>query len=117
MFVRVQEENLVIGTKYKITLPQHPQHFPTKEICMLEEFHIHTAVFKKSIPHLYHTSLKFEHAYYYYNQYEHNGSNISIVSHTHRYYAFISDQPQWKMERRAVNLIVRRLIGDDCFEW
>jgi hypothetical protein len=21
------------------------------------------------------------------------------------------------MERRAVNLIVRRLIGDDCFEW
>ena len=32
-------------------------------------------------------------------------------------YQFISDQPQWKMERRAVNLIVRRLIGDDCFEW
>jgi hypothetical protein len=24
---------------------------------------------------------------------------------------------QAKMERRAVNLIVRRLIGDDCFEW
>ena len=32
-------------------------------------------------------------------------------------YAFVSDQPQWKMERRAVNLIVRRLIGDDYFEW
>ena len=28
----------------------------------------------------------------------------------------LSDQPQWKMER-AVNLIVRRLLGDDCFEW
>ena len=24
---------------------------------------------------------------------------------------------QEQMERRAVNLIVRRLIGDDCFEW
>jgi len=24
---------------------------------------------------------------------------------------------QSKMERRAVNLIVRRLIGDDCFTW
>ena len=24
---------------------------------------------------------------------------------------------QSKMERRAVNLIVRRLIGDECFEW
>jgi hypothetical protein len=33
------------------------------------------------------------------------------------YYEFISDQPQWNMERRAVNLIMRRLIGDDCFEW
>ena len=32
-------------------------------------------------------------------------------------YDFISQQPQWKMERRAVNLILRRLIGDDCFEW
>jgi hypothetical protein len=34
-----------------------------------------------------------------------------------QFYAFVSDQPQWKMERRAVNLIVRRLLGDDCFEW
>jgi len=32
------------------------------------------------------------------------------------YYEFISEV-QWNMERRAVNLIVRRLIGDDCFEW
>jgi hypothetical protein len=32
-------------------------------------------------------------------------------------YAFVSQQPQWNMERRAVNLILRRLIGDDCFEW
>jgi hypothetical protein len=30
---------------------------------------------------------------------------------------FVSQQPHWKMERRAVNLIVRRLIGDDNFEW
>lgn len=34
-----------------------------------------------------------------------------------QFYAFVSQQPQWNMERRAVNLIVRRLIGDDCFEW
>lgn len=32
------------------------------------------------------------------------------------YYTFVSELPQWKMERRAVNLIVRRLIGD-YFEW
>lgn len=33
------------------------------------------------------------------------------------YYEFISQHPQEKMERRAVNLIVRRLLGDECFEW
>ena len=33
------------------------------------------------------------------------------------YYEFVSEFPQWNMERRAINLIVRRLIGDDCFEW
>lgn len=32
-------------------------------------------------------------------------------------YEFVSECPQWNMERRAVNLIVRRLIGDDWFEW
>ena len=34
-----------------------------------------------------------------------------------KFYDFVSQQPQWKMERRSVNIIVRRLIGDDCFEW
>jgi hypothetical protein len=35
----------------------------------------------------------------------------------HRYYEFVSQQPHWNMERRAVTMIVRRLLGDDCFEW
>lgn len=26
-------------------------------------------------------------------------------------------QIQWQLERRAVNQVVRRLIGDDCFYW
>jgi hypothetical protein len=33
------------------------------------------------------------------------------------FYQFVPQHPQEKMERRAVNLIVRRLIGDDHFEW
>ena len=40
-----------------------------------------------------------------------------VFYNTAKFYAFVSQQPQSKMERRAVNLIVRRLIGDDCFEW
>jgi len=33
------------------------------------------------------------------------------------YYQFVSDNPQWKMERRSVNLFLRKLIGDEYFEW
>ena len=33
------------------------------------------------------------------------------------FFQFISKNPQWQMERRSVNLFVRRLIGDDNFEW
>ncbi len=30
---------------------------------------------------------------------------------------FISQNPQSAMERRAVNMVLRRLIGDEYFEW
>lgn len=38
---------------------------------------------------------------------------------TRKFYKFISQKAriQSNMERRAVNLIVRRVIGDDCFQW
>jgi hypothetical protein len=32
------------------------------------------------------------------------------------YYEFVSKARE-TMERRAVSMIVRRLIGDECFEW
>jgi len=41
----------------------------------------------------------------------------TLFDDTSKFYAFVSEKPQEKMERRAVNLIVRRLIGDECFEW
>lgn len=40
-----------------------------------------------------------------------------FFSSTRTIYKFVSDNPQEKMERRAVNLIVRKLTGDDCFTW
>jgi hypothetical protein len=42
--------------------------------------------------------------------------NICVSIHCD-IYTYVSDNPQEKMERRALNLIVRRLIGDDCFTW
>ena len=49
-------------------------------------------------------------------EFVHYGTIYSILPHR-SFYTFISDNPQWKMERRSVNLIVRRLTGDDYFEW
>jgi hypothetical protein len=40
-----------------------------------------------------------------------------IYSKDCEFYQFVSNNPQWKMERRSVNIILKRLIGDDCFEW
>jgi hypothetical protein len=33
------------------------------------------------------------------------------------FYRFVSDNPRGQMERRSLNMILRRLIGDECFEW
>ena len=39
------------------------------------------------------------------------------ITYTRPVYQFVSKHPKWNMERRAVNKIVRRLIGDECFHW
>jgi hypothetical protein len=60
--------------------------------------------------------LEFDHAY--------NMSTQTCREHlfflsTRKFYKFVSQKPriQWDMERRAVNIIVRRLIGDNYFQW
>ena len=40
-----------------------------------------------------------------------------LFSIHHQFYEFVTQNPQAKMERRAVTRIVRRVLGDDCFEW
>jgi hypothetical protein len=57
--------------------------------------------------------------------YKGTGNSVSFVYHgiiyevlPHRsFYKFVSDNPRGQMERRSVNMIIRRLIGDECFEW
>ena len=45
-----------------------------------------------------------------------HGTLYEILPHR-SFYKFVSDNPQSNMERRAVTLIVRNLIGDEYFEW
>lgn len=60
--------------------------------------------------------LEFDYAY---NLTTHDYCEPLFFLSTRLFYHFVSQKAriQSDMERRAVNLIVRRLIGDDCFEW
>lgn len=93
MFVKVPYTKLVAGKKYKI-------------IGNYNEF---TGIYQR-----------FERGPYF------NLLFANVKSHLHHgnvlfstykdFYEFVP-QAQTKMDRCAVNMVIRRLIGDDCFEW
>lgn len=87
MFVRVEPREFVVGTKYQ---------FAEHEGTFIDIGH--------NIYDIWHYKFNLQ-------------GRIRLASSTFVFYKFVSDNPQGKMERRAVNLIVRRLIGDDCFLW
>lgn len=87
MFIRVDPHEFVVGTKYK--MGEHKGIFINKGHNIYDLRH-----------------------YLFDLQGRHRLVPSSLIS-----YKFVSDNPQGKMERRAVNLILRRLIGDDNFEW
>jgi hypothetical protein len=49
-------------------------------------------------------------------EFVYRGTMYEVLPHR-SFYQFVSDNPRWNMERRTVNLIVRQLTGDDCFQW
>ena len=99
MFQLITADKLVVDTKYMILL----------RMCY------HSGVFKGKIRSFNTTCFVFDEIYDLVCK-KSVRSPLYLTS-DYRYYEFISDEPQWQMERRAVNLIVRRLIGDDCFTW
>ena len=106
MFVRVQPDELVPGTKYKITV------FPYDV-----EFDRYSGIFKESLLFPNYTYLKFEQPYDLIEKEWCSFSTVFLCQYNYYYYVFVSEQPQWNMERRSVNMVLRRLIGDDNFEW
>ena len=90
MFVRIDPTRLIDGVKYKVD---------TKYDCF-------TGIYKKIHDKHSFSMIRGNICY--------SGAPIFLTNRT--VYQFVSDNPQGKMERRAVNLIVRRLIGD-YFEW
>lgn len=91
MFVPIDKSRMVSGTKYKIV-----------------DDYVRNGIYQKSI---------FGNCFIVKNEVGHNDAKIFYTNPT--YYEFVSQKSriQSDMERRSVSLIVRRLIGDDCFEW
>ena len=87
MFVLVEPHEFVVGTKYK--MGEHTGRYVDRGRTIYGIWH-------------YEFNLK---------------GHKRLVLSTLDFYQFVSDQPQWQMERRAVSMIVRRLIGDENFEW
>ncbi len=93
MFVKVPYTKLVVGKKYKI----------------VGEWNNYTGIYQSFEQGPY-FNLLFANVK---SRLNHNNVLFSIRKD---FYEFVP-QAQAKMERRSVNMIVRRLIGDDCFEW
>jgi len=56
----------------------------------------------------------------YYKFFEQENPNLQrfrLFTYSAPFQQFVSDNPQGKMEQRSVNIMVRRLTGDACFEW
>ena len=117
MFQRVEWDKLVVGEVYLITYLRNgiykdsieePEEFEEFDISMKGKY-------KGIVEDAPYPSFDFD-----YLTPELNAENDGCYfNHHHSYYRLVSqkDKIQTDMERRAVNTFVRRLIGDDCFEW
>jgi len=90
MFVRIPYKKLAVGKKYKI----------------VGECDNYTGIYQG-----------FEQGPYFNLKFSNVKGKRVLFSTYDNFCEFLSKNPQGQMERRAVNLILRRLIGDDCFEW
>ena len=92
MFFPIDESRLVPGTKYKIV-----------------DDYVRTGIYQKSIFGNCFTDVK--------DKFGHHDVKIFYTNPT--FYEFVPQKEliQSEMEGRAVNIIMRRLLGDDHFEW
>jgi len=96
MFERIEWDKLVVGEVYLI-------------------LYIIKGRYKGIVEHAPYPSLEFD----YLNPELNIKNDNCYFTDEHSYYKLVSQKNkiQSDMENRAVNLIIRRLIGDDNFEW
>lgn len=107
MFQRVEVKNLQMNQNYKVLANNYVFKCRFKGFRYLDDIKLE---FEPS-PHL---SLEFDKVHNITRCLHFNRTNMT---HTRPIYQFVSQNPQWKMERRSVNIILRQVIGDEYFEW
>jgi hypothetical protein len=92
MFVRIRPEELVIGKKYKIgtTTGIYLKSWDAPDGITYYKF------FDQQTPTL---------------------QRFRFFTNSTTFQQYVSDNPQGKMEQRSVNILVRQLTGDACFNW
>jgi hypothetical protein len=105
MFQLIDEYDLKCKETYKIVANYEYKARFKRDVYLSEHFY--------QIDELY---LEFDHAY---NLTTKTPCDPVFFLPTRKFYRFVSQKAriQSDMEHRAVNLIIRRLIGDDHFEW
>jgi len=93
MFVLIKGTDLIKGQKYKID-----DYFTGYFKCPMEWDQLYYVFERISLPN-------------------HENSVFHCSPKYYSFYQYVSDNPREKMERRAVNRIVGRLIGDPYFNW
>jgi len=93
MFVRVPYQKLIVGKKYKI-----------KGDCA-----DYTGIYEGFVSGPYFNLM--------FSKVKGEREHGNVIFSTYKNYYTFKSTAQSAMERRAVNLIVRQLIGDDNFEW
>ena len=107
MFQLVEIEELKINETYKILANNYVFKGRFKGFRYLNEIKVHFYS---------HTdlSLEFDKMHNITRDFHFKRTNFTM---SRPFYKFVSNYPRWNMERRSVNLFLRRLIGDDHFEW
>jgi hypothetical protein len=112
MFVEVEPEDLVVGVKYALLYWHDPVRYSTGTFEYRNgDSSVHKFHYLKK--HYY-----IENAYFY-NEFLRIEYNSQRTGKPFYYYAFVSkkDKIQQRMEKRALDKILKRVTNDDLFVW
>jgi hypothetical protein len=107
MFVEIKSTEMIVGVKYAVMCSINSITYSTGTFKYREGEYINKFDYFKQHCYIKNT--------YFYNE----ARSIQKIGKCYRYYAFVSkkDEIQRRMEQRALDKILKRLINDELFVW